>query len=344
VAQALDITLLETGEKGPRTTVPTTNTDAYRAYLEGRFWWNKRTQEGFDKAIRLFDEAIRIDPEYARAYAGKAECYCMLGIHLARPAECMESARAAARKALEIDDSIAEAHSALGWVEFMYDRDFEAAERSFRRAIGIDSGYATVHNWIGVMCACIGRPGDAVDYMTRALQLDPGSMIINRDFGCVLSWIGKVDEAVQQLEKTIAMDPNFVPAYQHLGRIYAARGQYEKALAEFETVESIDPGFFNLDCHFGYTYGKMGRLEESRQVLEKMLARQHTQQGKATEIALVYLGMGLVDEAFEWLGKAVDNREFAVILFDVMLWGEELRPDPRFAKLRRKAGFPDRPN
>jgi serine/threonine-protein kinase len=339
VAKALDITLLEKGEKGKRFAVPTDKPEAYRVYLEGRFWWNKRSQEGFDRAIELFDEAIRIDPGYALAYAGKAECYCMLAIHLARPAKFVEIAREAAGKAVELDDSLPEAHNALGWIAFVYDYDYIAAERYFQRAIDLNPDYATTYNWYGVMLACIGRGDEAVEIMMRARQLDPGSMIINRDLGCVLSWVGRLDDAMEQLRKTIAMDPDFLPARAHLGRIFTAKGMYEEAIAEFEKIQSIDSEYFNLDMMLAYTYARTGRMEECTRILENMLALSDTQKGKAFEIATVYVGLGDNDKAFEWFEKAVENREFAVVLLDVHIWLDDLRGDPRFEVLRGKIGF-----
>jgi len=339
VAQALDIALLAAGEKGRRIQYPTDDTDAYRAYLEGRFWWNKRSQEGFDRAIELFDEAIRIDPEYALAYAGKAECYCMLAIHLARPAEFVEIARAAAEKAVELNDAVPEAHSALGWIATVYDYDYEAAETAFKRAIAFDPGYATAHNWYGVMLAFTGRNDEAVEIMTRAQQLDPGSMIINRDLGCVLSWVGRLDDAQRQLQKTIAMDPDFTPALAHLGRIYTAKGMYEEAIAEFEKIQSIDSEYFSLDMMMGYTYAKMGRREESQWILDNLLALSDTHMGLAIGIALLYSGLGDIDKAFEWLERSAENREFGIILIDVHIWMDDLRQDPRFEVLRRKIGL-----
>ena len=339
VAEALDITLLDAGEKGRRIENPTDDTDAYHAYLEARFWWNKRSQEGFDRAIELFDRAISIDPEYALAYAGKAECYCMLSIHLARPGELIEKARAAAEKALNIDDSIPEAHSAMGWIAFTYDYDYEAAESAFQRAIELDPGYATAYNWYGVMLACIGRDDEAVEIMRRARQLDPGSMIINRDLGCVLSWVGMIDEAERQLEKTIEMDPDFIPAHAHLGRIYTHKEMYDEAFAEYEIVHRLDSEWFNLDVMMGYALAKVGRIEESRKILDKILASIGTQQGKEHEAAIIYLGLGDLDKAFEHYEKAIGNREFGVVLLDVQLWGEGMRADPRYEELRKKIGF-----
>ena len=339
VADALDITLLDAGEKGRRPENPTDDTDAYHAYLEGRFWWNKRSQEGFDKAIELFDRAISIDPGYALAYAGKAECYCMLSIHLARPGEYMEIARTAAEKALEIDDSLPQAHSALGWIAFIYDYDYGAAESAFQRAIELDPDYATAYNWYGVMLACIGRDDEAVEIMMRARQLDPGSMIINRDLACVLSWVGKVDEAEQQLKKTIEMDPDFIPAYAHLGRIYTHKGMYDEAFTQYEIVQELDSEWFNLDVMLGYTLAKVGRIDESKKILDKILASIDTQKGKQHEVALIYLGLGNLDKAFEHFEKAIDNREFGAALLGVMLWHEDMRADPRFKELRKKMGL-----
>jgi serine/threonine protein kinase/TolB-like protein/Tfp pilus assembly protein PilF len=339
VARAMDIALLDSGDKKRHESNPTDNIEAYQAYLEGRFWWNKRSQEGFDKAIQLFNEAIRIDPEYALAYAGKAECYSMLSIHLARPAEYWEIGRAAAKKALELDDSLPQAYSALGWIAWLDDYDHETAENHFKHAIQLNPGYATAYNWYGVMLACTDRDEEAVQYMTRAQQLDPGSLIINRDLACVLSWVGRLDEAERQVQKTIAMDPNFSPAHAHLGRIYVAKGMYEEALAEFEIIRTIDREYFNLDVHFGYTYAKMGRHAESRRILEKMLAIKDTQKGKASEIGIIYEGLGERDEAFAWFEKSIENREFGAVLLNIALWLDDLRRDPRFDELRKKIGL-----
>jgi TolB-like protein/tetratricopeptide (TPR) repeat protein len=340
VASALDITLRGVREKkGRRRPDPTGDPDAYRAYLEGRFWWNKRSQEGFDRAIELFDEAIRIDPGYALAYAGKAECYCMLSIHLARPAEYVEIARAAAERAIELDDALPQAHSALGWIEFVYDYDHTAAERSFRRAIEIDPSYATVHNWYGVMLSVAGRHDEAIRIMERALQLDPSSMIINRDYGIVLSWAGRLDEAQRQLEKTLAMDASFLPALAHLGRIYVARGKYDEAFAEFEKIRAIDSEYFNLDVMLAYANAKAGKREESIRILEEMTSLYGTQKGKAHEIGFVHAGLGNDDEAFEWFDRAVENREFGAVLLNSTIMLDDLREDPRFEDLRRKIGL-----
>jgi tetratricopeptide (TPR) repeat protein len=164
-------------------------------------------------------------------------------------------------------------------------------------------------------------------------------MIINRDLACVLSWVGRLDDAERQLEKTIAMDSDFAPAHAHLGRVYAARGMYDKAIAEFEIIHAIDSEYFNLDMMLGYAYAKAGRLEESRQILEEMLAHANTQKGRAFGIAFVHVGLGNVDEAFEWFEKSVENREFAVILLDVQLWLDDVRSDPRFDGLRQKIGL-----
>ena len=189
------------------------------------------------------------------------------------------------------------------------------------------------------MLACIGRDDEAVEIMMRARQLDPGSMIINRDLACVLSWVGKVDEAEQQLKKTIEMDPDFIPAYAHLGRIYTHKGMYDEAFTQYEIVQELDSEWFNLDVMLGYTLAKVGRIDESKKILDKILASIDTQKGKQHEVALIYLGLGNLDKAFEHFEKAIDNREFGAALLGVMLWHEDMRADPRFKELRKKMGL-----
>jgi TolB-like protein/Tfp pilus assembly protein PilF len=338
VARALDITLLDHDEGEPQPN-PTDNLDAYRAYLEGRFWWNKRSSEGFKKAVELFEEAIEIDPDYALAYAGKAECYCMLAIHLARPIEQWKTARAAAEKALSLDPDLAEAHTALGWVAFVFDYDYEKSERHFLRAIELNPRYATAYNWYGVMLACSGRGEEAVQNMIRAQQLDPASLIISRDLGCVLSWVGRLEDAERQLKKTIEMDPSFAPALAHLGRVYTATGRYDDALAQFEKIREFDSGYYFLDLMIAYTHARAGRPEDARQRLTELLAPPTDPEVRATEIAILHYGLGDKDEAFKWLNIAVDNREFGAAIFSVNEWLGELRQDPHFDLLRQRIGL-----
>jgi serine/threonine-protein kinase len=343
VARAMDVTLLEADRKGRQAAVPTEDPDAYRAYLEGRFWYNKRSQEGFDRAIELFEEAIRLDPLYALAYAAKAECYCMLAIHLARPAEYIATARQAADKALEIDPELAVAHTVLGWIAFVYDYDAETAERHFKRSLELDPNYATTYNWYGVMLAATGRGDEAVRVMTQGVQLDPASMIINRDFGCVLSWVGRLDDAQRQLEKTLEMDPDFEPALAHLARVYGAKGMYDEAFAVLDRLKTLDSEYFNLNVMLAWANARAGRMEESRRILGGLQESVDTQQGKAGEIAIVYAELGNYDEAFEWFDRAVRNREFTVVLIDVTVMLDDIREDPRYRILCGKIGlFPPR--
>ncbi len=339
VASSLGTALQGDGSKGVLAPVPTENTDAYHAYLEGRFWWNKRSQEGFDRAIEFFDKAIRVDPGYALAYAAKAECYAMFAIHLARPAEYNETARVAASRALELDDSLPEAYSALGWVSFVYDYDFPEAERLFLKAIDLDPRYATAYNWYGVLLSCVGRDDEAIEMMTRARQLDPASMIINRDLGCVLSWAGKLDEAQSQLEKTLAMDPDFTPALAHLGRIFAVKGMLTEAFAVFDRLRAIDSEYFNLDMMTSYAHAKAGNREESRRILDGLLALADTQKGNAFEIAVLYGALNENDSAFEWFDRALKNREFTMVLLDATIMIDELREDPRYDELKKRIGL-----
>jgi TolB-like protein/Flp pilus assembly protein TadD len=336
VVGSLGIALRGASEKGGRAPAPTDNTEAYHAYLEGRFWWNKRSQEGFDRAIELFEEAIRLDPGYALAYAGKAECYAMLAIHLARPGEYNEIARAAALEALDLDYTVPEAYNALGWVNFVYDRDFREAERLFLKAIELDPKYATAYNWYGVMLACVGRDDEAVEIMMRARQLDPASMIINRDLGCVLSWVGRIEDAQDQLEETLEMDPDFAPALAHLGRVYTAKGMFQEAFAAFDRLRALDSEYYNLDMMVGFTHAKSGNIKKGWEILDGLIAMAETQKGNAFEIAVLCAGLDDFDSAFEWFDIALENRQFPIVLLEPTIMLDDIRKDPRYASLRKR--------
>ena len=312
----------------------TKNTEAYGAYLEGRFWWNKRSQEGFDRAIELFEEAILIDPDYALAYAGKAESYCMLAIHVPRPEEFIRRGREAAEKALSLDETLAAAHTSLAWIKAIYDWDWLGAERSFKHSIQLDPHYPTTYNWYPVILSVLGRHDEALQYITRALQLDPGSLIINRDYGCVLSWAGKLDEAIAQLKRTVDMDPSFGPAHMHLARVYVAKGMYDEAITEFQTS-----GYYRTTGSLGYTYAKSGRREDALNELQKLMQLSKSQDVSAFEVAMIYTGLGDKKKAIEWLEQSCENREFPIILINIHPWLDSLRSEPGFKALLRKIGL-----
>jgi TolB-like protein/Tfp pilus assembly protein PilF len=318
----------------------TENAEAHLAYLQGRFWWNKRTRESYDKAIASFDEAIRIDPDYALAYAGKADCYALLAMHALVPGDFIHQAREAAEKALALDDTLAEAHASMGWIRWIYDWDWEAAEESFERAIRLNPRYPTARNWYGAFLAAMGRGDEAIEQIKRARQLDPGSLIINRDLGVVYSWIGQSDLAIEQLLKTIEMDPQFLPARSHLGRVYFMAGRYDEAIAELEIASDLAKDVIHSGS-LGLAYAMAGRREAALRVLEMLTETAKQQEVASYQFAIVHMGLGNRDEAFEWLERSYANREFPMAILKFSESMGSIRDDPRFDDLLRRIGFPE---
>ncbi|MCK4787150.1 MAG: tetratricopeptide repeat protein [Desulfobacteraceae bacterium] len=326
-------------EKSQLTRHYTKIASAYQAYLQGRFWWNKRSRTGFNKAIKSFNKAIRIDPEYALAYSGKAECYCMLAIHAPLPEEFIKKGREAARRALAIDNTLAQAHTSLGWIKWIYDWDWIGAEQSFKTAISLNPDYPTAHNWYAAMLGAQGRHDKAFTHIQRAIQLDPGSLIINRDFGCIYSWAGKFDQAIQQLNKTIEMDPNFTPAHIHLGRVYVTKKMYKEAIVEFQKARDLSGDYYKTTGMLGFTFAKNGQKEKALQQLKILQEMEKKKPVSAFEMALIQTGLENNNMFFSWLEKACENHEFPVVLINVHMWLKHLHTDPRFKKLLKKVGL-----
>lgn len=292
----------------------TENIEAYRAYMEGRFWWNKRSPEGFANAELLFNKAIAIDPNYALAYAGLAEYYCMLTMHQAKPETFIRKGRIAAEKALSIDETLAEAHTALGWIKFFYDWDWLGAERSFKKAIQLNPRYPTAYNWYAASLSILDRQEEAIRYMTQAQEYDPGSAIINRDLGVIYAWSGDFEKAINQLQFTIDMDPEFSPAYHHMGVVYLWLKKYDLAIDYFKKERAMTGNFFDISGILGFSYAKLGQKEAVLSELKKLEDLAENQDTRAFEFSLIHSGLGNKNQAFEWLDIAYENHEFGIAL------------------------------
>jgi tetratricopeptide (TPR) repeat protein len=320
----------------------TENIEAYRAYMEGRFWWNKRSPEGFNKAELMFNEAIKIDPNYALAYAGLAECYCMLSIHLAKPEAIIRQGRIAAERALSIDDTLAEAHAALGWIKFAYDWDWLGAERSLKQAIELNPRYATAYNWYAVLLSVTERHEEAVRNMTKAQEIDPGSAIINRDLGIVFAWAGDFEKAINQLQFTIDLDPDFSPAYYLMGVVYVYENEYDSAIEYFKKVREMTGNFYDIIGSLCFSYARSGQKEAALSELKKLESLAEDQDPRASEFCISHAGLGNDDKAFEWMDLACKNHEWAALVMlgcESELWFEGLIHDPRFNELLKRIGL-----
>ena len=312
---------------------------AYRAYLRGRYQWNKRTRDGFLKAIEHFQEAIDRDPSYALAYAGLADAYNVLGYYnYLPPRDAYPKAKAAAMRALAIDESLAQAHASLGYTRLFFDWDWAGAESAFRRAIELDPSYASAHQWYAWCLLVMRRMDEMIEAMRTALQLDPLSLIINAHMGYALFWAGRFDDALEQLARTQALDPNFALTYWPLGAIYVWQGRSEEAIAAFSRLVALTDGAIGMG-YLGITGGLGGHPEIARDVLHRLEVAAATRYVSPLDRAISHAGIGEVEETFHWLTQAVDDRVSDLVRLQVLPWPPEVRNDPRFAQVAARIGL-----
>jgi DNA-binding winged helix-turn-helix (wHTH) protein/TolB-like protein len=316
----------------------TENAEAYQAYLKGRYFWNKRTKEGFDKAAEYFNQAIALDPNYAQAYAGLADVQQFLAVW-GDAADANSKARAAARRAIELDGTLAEPHASLGLIAMNFDWDWATAEKEYRRAIALNPNYATAHHWYAEYLAAVGRADESVAEIGRARALDPLSVIINSDTGKYLYFARRYDQAIAQFQKTLELDADFFDAHFYLGLTYAEKGLYAEAVAQLERVKNSGDRAWVL-AGFGYIYGRQGRKDAARQVLKEL--RQLSSHSRLAPVALavVYAELGEEDQALVWLEQGYNVRCVGLTGLKSAPAYDSLRPDPRFADLIRRVGFP----
>jgi adenylate cyclase len=322
---------------------PTESTEAHQLYLKGRFFWNKRTPENFEKAITYFQQAIEKDSSYALAYSGVADCYALLANYTARPPnETMPKAKAAALRALQIDSNLAEAHASLAQIVHDYDWDYAGALREIDRAIELNPNYATAHQWRAEFLSPLERHEEAIAEAKRALELDPLSIIVNRILGEVYLHARQYDEAITQFRKTIEIEPNFPSAHVMLARAYAAKGQYSEAVAGFIKTVELD-GMLgtnrDISTEFRDAYAKGGWNGYLHQFAE--IGKAETTSGYKTAyfVAATLAQLGEKDEAFAWLEKAYQERDYRLTQLKVAPELDNLRSDPRFTDLLRRLGL-----
>jgi tetratricopeptide (TPR) repeat protein len=319
----------------------TVDLKAYDLYLRGRYFWNKRTKEGLGKAIQCFKDAISKDPQYAPAYAGLADSYVILPYRsFLPPREAFPVAKEMVLKALELDNTLAEAHASLAWVNTVYDWNWKDGEKEFKRAIELNPGYVTAHYWYALHLAWMGRFDEAVEEIKRALELDPLSLIINVFAGLVFNYADLYDQATEVLQKTIEMDPNFALAHGYLGRAYLRRSMYEEALQEFKKEMDIAEGTsIFTEADIGFTYALMGKRDETRRLLEEFLDESRKTYIPSMGIAKLYFALGENDTGFEWLERAYVEHEPWLCFLKIDPLYDSVRDDPRYLTLLKKIGL-----
>jgi TolB-like protein/tetratricopeptide (TPR) repeat protein len=318
----------------------TLDLDAYHLYLKGRFFWNKRTEKGLKKGVEYFEHAIQKDPNYALAYTGVADSYNILGFYsVLRPKEAFPRAKTAAKKALEIDETIAEAHTSLAFAQLFYDWNWSAAEREFHHAFQLNPGYATAHHWYAEYLSFMGRLDEAIAEAKRALGFGPLTLIINALTSWVFYYARQYDQAIRQSQKTLELDREFVPAIFWLGLAYEQKGLFEKAEAQLHKAISLSERSPLILAALGGLYAAWGKRGEAQNVLEELKQTSDHVYVTPYYISAICAGLGDKDQAFEWLEKAYRERDNWLVYLKIDPIWDGVRADSRFTALLKKVGL-----
>jgi serine/threonine-protein kinase len=318
----------------------TASAEAYELYLKGRFYWNKRTDTDFKRAITFFEQAIERDPKYALAYSGLADTYALLTAYGNEPPrELMPKAKEAALKALALDDSLAEAHASLGQIVSYYDYDFVTAEREYRRAIELNPNYPPAHQWLAEQLSSLKRFDEAILEIQRALELDPLSLITNRVYADILVDARRYNEAFDQYHKTLELDPNFATAHFFLARAYEAKGMYDEAVREYNTAAAVTLVPADALATMNEAYHKSGWKAYVQAALEQIVMR-GDRKTPPFVVATYYARLGDKEQTYAWLQKSIEERDFRMTVLAVSFEFDAFRSDPRFQMYIRKVGLP----
>jgi len=318
--------------------------EAYEDYLKGRYYFNQRTEDALNKSITNFRQAITREPNYALAYCGLADSYALLGFRGSVPSkEALSQAKAAAVKAIALDDTLAEPHASLAFIAETHEWDWATAEREYKRALELNPGDARTHHWYAGYLMYVGRFDEGIAEAERARDLDPLSLPVNNALAGRLLVAGRVDEALDQVRKTLEMDPHFAPAHQTLGWGYLNQGKQKEAIREFQQALQLSNNAgadFTLDLAFAYAVG--GKREEAQRILTKLKQQHERGLVPAGSVAILYGALGDLNQAFAWLEKAYEERDPELTYINVPgRRFEPLRRDPRFKKLLVRMGLAD---
>jgi TolB-like protein/Tfp pilus assembly protein PilF len=319
----------------------TTNPEAYQLYLKGKFFWNKRTGDALKQAVEFYNQAIEKDPTYALAYSGLAETYGLFSSYDVAPAtDSMPQSKAAALRALAIDEQLAEAHTALGFYLSNYEWDREASEKEYRRAIELKPNYATAHHWFGTDLANVKRFDESLVELRRAEELDPLSAIIGTNLGDILVHARRYDEAIAQYKRVLVRDPNFAYAHRALAWAFGAKGMYPEAIAETHTAMGLREGS-SAKGYLGLWLAKSGKRDEALKLLNEIKQESAQTYVQSYTFALIYLGLGEKEEALHHLEKHMSDRAETASTYATAPELDELRSEPRFKEMLRRMNLPE---
>ena len=321
---------------------------AYQLYVKGLYFWAKRnaTDESFDHAIACFLQAIDRDPNYAAAYSGLADCYSSLGFSFSigsrRPIDVQPKAKSAALKAIELDDSLAEAHNSLAYVKLNYEWDWPGAEAEFKRSLQLNPGYEHGHHWHAHFLLSSGRVNEALAESHRALELDQLSPLMHLHLGWHYLYSQQYDRALEQLSRTLELDPAYGMAYWYRGLAYEQKGMFADALRELRRAKEFLKVNLNVDADMGRVCALSGRRREADRAMARLKRESRGRYVNPYQIALIHIGLGQKEPAFEWLNKAFQERSDMLVYLKVDPRLNPIRSDSRFVDLERRIGFPAR--
>jgi serine/threonine-protein kinase len=341
VTERLGVTLLE-GERAALTVRPTENVEAYRLYLRGRHFWNKRTEEDIQTGLGYFQQAVDLDPGYALAHVGIADTWIFRGWYsVLAPRETFPRAKQAINNALQFDESLAEAHTSRAHIHLEFDYEWEAAEREYLRALELNPLYAVGHHWYGGFLSAMGRHEEALAQAERARELDPLSLIINTWIGLRHYFARRYEVAIEEYEKALELGPDFAPGHWHYGWALEQVGRYEEAISEAQRAIEISGGNPLYIASLGHAHAIAGDEEEARRTLDRLDQEATTRHVSSYHVAVIYGALGERDTAFEWLDRAYEERSPWIGYMNVDPRLDPLRSDPRFAALLRTARLAD---
>lgn len=317
----------------------TRNSEAYQLYLQGRFYWNKYSEEGFRKSIDYFKQAVEKDPAYALAYSGLADAYSLLGeLAVTPPKESFPQARVYAEKALALDETLADAHLSLGIVQLLYEWDWRGAEKSLRRAKELDPNNPQIYHFYGHYLQSAGRTEEAITETKRALELDPTSLVVNAELAWAYYVARQYDQSIAQGRKTLELDPNFVYTSWVIAQAYAQTGRHQESMAELTRARTIDANWSYLVSELGYAYAASGQRVEAQKIVRQLEERAAHEYIDAMLIAYIHVALGQKDEAFVWFEKGYHERSGVMPWLKCEPKWDPIRDDPRFANLLPRIG------
>ena len=317
----------------------TDDTEAYHLYLKGRYFWNKRTQDALEKGLDYFKQAIDTDPSYALAYSGLADSYALLGVALP-PRDAFPRAIAASLRALEIDDTVAEAHTSFAFARMFFEWDYAGAEGEFKRAIELNPNYATAYQWYGRLLSALGRHDESISNLQMAQALDPLSLSINTGVGVSYYMARRYTDAIEQYRKTLEMDRGFAVAHEHMGSALLQAGVFDEAIKAFEAAERINENDIGLRASLGHALAVSGRKDEAEAIVAELLSASKQRYVSPYFMVELQAGLGHTDTVFEWLERCYTDHAPHMIFLNVEPKLDPLRSDPRFGNLLRRMNLP----